>query len=105
MHASHVARIPAALALAVATSCTACGRGAPRTHYDVVIAGGTVYDGSGGPGVKSDVGWVGDEIKTVGALPDADAATVVRADGLAVAPGFVNMMSGDESLRVDGRSM
>jgi N-acyl-D-amino-acid deacylase len=105
MHASHAAEISAALALAVATSCTACGRGAPRPHYDVVIAGGTVYDGSGGPGVKGDVGWVGDEIKAVGDLHDADATTVFRADGLAVVPGFVNMMSGDDSLRVDGRSM
>jgi hypothetical protein len=105
MHASHVAEIPTALALAFATSCMACGGGAPRTHYDVVIAGGTVYDGSGASGVKADVGWVGDEIKAVGDLRDADATTVVRADGLAVAPGFVNMMSGDEPLRVDGRSM
>jgi N-acyl-D-amino-acid deacylase len=55
--------------------------------------------------VKADVGLVGDEIKAVGDLHDADATTVVRADGLAVAPGFVNMMSGDDSLRVDGRSM
>ena len=103
MHASHVARIPTALALA--SSCIACAGGAPRTHYDVVIAGGTVYDGSGAAGVKADVGWVSDEIKAVGDLHDADATTVVRADGLAVAPGFVNMMSGDDSLRVDGRSM
>jgi N-acyl-D-amino-acid deacylase len=105
MRASHVARTSAALALAFACSCIACGGRAPRPHYDVVIAGGTVYDGSGSPGVKADVGLVGDEITTVGDLHDADATTVVRADGLAVAPGFVNMMSGDDSLRVDGRSM
>ena len=47
----------------------------------------------------------GDEIKAVGDLRDADAATTVHADGLAVAPGFINMMSGDDSLRLDGRSM
>src|SRR5438067_186798 len=105
MHASRVAKIPAALALAFAYASTACGGGAPRTHYDVVIAGGTVYDGSGAPGVKSDVAWVGDEIKAVGDLHDADATTVVRVDGLAGAPGVVNMMSGADSLRVDGRSM
>src|SRR5439155_503645 len=85
MHASHVAKIPTALALAFASSCIACGGGAPRAHYDVVIAGGTVHDGSGAPGVKADVGWVGDEIKAVGDLHDADATTVVRPDGLAVA--------------------
>jgi len=105
MRASHVARTPTALTLAFACSCLACGSRAPRPRYDVVIAGGTLYDGSGAPGVKADVGLVGDEIKAVGDLHDADATTVVRADGLAVAPGFVNMMSGDDSLRVDGRSM
>jgi len=105
MPASHVARLPTGLALAFAAGCMACGGGAPRPHYDTVIAGGTVYDGSGTAGVKADVGWVGDEIKAVGDLHDADATTVVRADGLAVVPGFVNMMSGDDSLRVDGRSM
>ncbi|HEY7292493.1 MAG TPA: D-aminoacylase [Vicinamibacterales bacterium] len=78
---------------------------APRAHYDVVIAGGTVYDGTGGPGVRADVAIAGDEIKAVGDLRDAEATTTVRAEGLAVAPGFVNMMSGDDSLRVDGRSM
>jgi N-acyl-D-amino-acid deacylase len=93
-----------ALFLALATA-FACSSAAPRPHYDVVIAGGTVYDGSGAAGARVDVGIVGDEIKAVGDLQNADAATTVRADGLAVAPGFVNMMSGDDSLRVDGRSM
>ncbi len=86
-------------------SAVACSKAAPRPRYDVVISGGTVYDGSGAPGARADVGIIGDEIKAVGDLQGADAATTVRADGLAVAPGFVNMMSGDDSLRVDGRSM
>jgi N-acyl-D-amino-acid deacylase len=93
------------LAAATFASTVACTKAAPRPRYDVVIAGGTVYDGSGAPGARADVGLVGDEIKAVGDLSQADAATTVRADGLAVAPGFVNMMSGDDSLRVDGRSM
>jgi N-acyl-D-amino-acid deacylase len=91
--------------LAAVASTPACAGRQARQHYDVLIAGGTVYDGSGGPGVRADVGMAGDEIKAVGDLRDAEAATTVHADGLAVAPGFVNMMSGDESLRLDGRSM
>jgi N-acyl-D-amino-acid deacylase len=83
----------------------ACDARAPRQRFDVVIAGGTVYDGSGGPAVRADVGIVGDAITEIGDLHDAEAATTVQAAGLAVAPGFVNMMSGDDSLRVDGRSM
>ncbi|HEV3062316.1 MAG TPA: D-aminoacylase [Vicinamibacterales bacterium] len=102
MRASHAVRFAVRFAL---LSTIACGNRAPRQRYDVVIAGGTVYDGSGAPGVRADVGIVGDEIKAVGDLRDADAGMTVRAEGFAVAPGFVNMMSGDDSLRVDGRSM
>jgi N-acyl-D-amino-acid deacylase len=105
MDAGYRFRVFALVVLAAAGSSAACRGRAPRTHYDVVIAGGTVYDGSGEPGVRADVGIVGDEIRTVGDLHDADATTIVRADNLAVAPGFVNMMSSDASLRVDGRSM
>jgi N-acyl-D-amino-acid deacylase len=104
MPALSASKFRAALAALLICSAIACGR-APRPHYDVVVAGGTVYDGSGGPGVRSDVGIVGDKVAAVGDLHDADAATTIRADGFAVAPGFVNMMSGDDSLRVDGRSM
>ncbi len=71
---------------------------------DVVIRSGTVYDGSGGPGVVADVGIRGDRIAAVGALPGA-AAKVVDARGLAVAPGFINMLSwATVSLLADGRS-
>jgi N-acyl-D-amino-acid deacylase len=100
MRASHAVSFAVALLATIA-----CGNRGPRQRYDVVIAGGTVYDGSGAPGVRADVGIAGDEIKAVGDLRDADAGTTVRAEGFAVAPGFVNMMSGDDSLRVDGRSM
>jgi N-acyl-D-amino-acid deacylase len=94
--------LPCAAAL---MSAVACGTSAPRQHFDLLITGGTVYDGSGGPALRADVGVVGDTIKAVGDLHDANAATTIQAAGLAVAPGFVNMMSGDDSLRVDGRSM
>ena len=88
----------------LALAAAACSRTPPQ-HFDVVIAGGTVYDGSGGPGVRADVGLAGDQIKAVGDLSGAQADATVRADGMAVAPGFVNMMSSDDALRVDGRSM
>lgn len=64
--------------------------------YDVVIRGGTVYDGTGAPGVRGDVAIAGDVIARVGGLDDADVAsagTVVDATGLAVAPGFINVLS------------
>ena len=73
--------------------------------FDTIIRGGTVYDGSGSPGVRADVGLRGDRIVAVRDLSDATAATVIDASGLAVAPGFINMLSwSTESLLVDGRS-
>jgi N-acyl-D-amino-acid deacylase len=78
----------------------ACG---PR--YDVIIRHGTVYDGSGGPGVAADVAISGDTIAAIGDLARARAALEVDARGLAVAPGFINMLSwATESLLEDGRS-
>ncbi len=73
--------------------------------FDVLIRGGTVYDGTGGPGRRADVGIRGDLIVAVGALDAARAGRVVDARGLAVAPGFINMLSwSNESLIEDGRS-
>jgi N-acyl-D-amino-acid deacylase len=75
-------------------------------QYDVIIRHGTVYDGLGGQGVRTDVGIRGDRIVRVGPLQSAPAATIVDARGLAVAPGFINMLSwSTESLLVDGRSL
>ncbi len=73
--------------------------------YDLIIRGGTVYDGSGADPVSADVGIVGDMIAAVGDLSSASAAAEVDAAGLAVAPGFINMLSwSNESLIHDGRS-
>src|SRR5690242_17636549 len=74
--------------------------------FDVIIKGGTVYDGTGRPGVKADVGIKGDRIVAVGNLSRASAPTIVDAKGLAVAPGFINMLAHSESsLIVDPRSL
>jgi N-acyl-D-amino-acid deacylase len=73
--------------------------------FAVIIRGGTVFDGTGSPGVRADVGIRGDRIAAVRDLSAAKAATVVDATGLTVAPGFINMLSwSTESLLVDGRS-
>jgi N-acyl-D-amino-acid deacylase len=77
---------------------------APRT-YDLILRGGTIYDGSGGQPFAGDVAVNGDRIAAVGVLGDARGKTEIDATGLAVSPGFVNMLSwATESLLVDGRA-
>jgi len=72
--------------------------------YDVVIKSGRIYDGSGGPSYAADVTIEGDCIAAVGQL-EADADLVIDAQGLAVAPGFINMLSwANDTLIEDGRS-
>ena len=74
-------------------------------QFDVIIKGGTVYDGTGGEGRVTDVAIRGDRIAAVGDLANANATITVDARGLAVAPGFINMLSwSTESLIQDGRS-
>ena len=74
--------------------------------FDVLIKGGTVYDGTGRAPRRADVAIKGDRIVAVGDLAKALARSVVDARGLAVTPGFINMLSHSEtSLIVDGRSM
>jgi N-acyl-D-amino-acid deacylase len=95
-------RLAALLAAATATSCSVT---AQPPAYDVLIRQGTVYDGTGQPGRRADVGIRGDRIAAVGDLSGATAAQIVEAGGLAVAPGFINVLSwATESLLVDGRS-
>jgi N-acyl-D-amino-acid deacylase len=97
--------------LIFALSVVSLAQGKPRAgsqpqSFDIIIRGGTVYDGSGRPPVKTDVGIKGDRIAAIGNLSRASATTVVDANGLAVAPGFINMLSHSESsLIVDARSL
>jgi len=74
--------------------------------FDVLIKGGTVYDGTGQAPRRVDVGIRGDRIVMIGNLQRASAKSVIDATGLAVTPGFINMLSHSEvSLIADGRSM
>jgi len=92
-------------ALVVLALTASAGLSAEGPSYDVLIRGGTVYDGEGGAPRKADVGIVGDKVTAVGALAKAGARTVIDASGLAVAPGFINVLSwSTESLIADGRS-
>lgn len=74
-------------------------------HYDVLVKGGTIYDGSGAAPTVGDVAITGDRIMAVGNLGDASATEEIDATGLAVAPGFINMLSwAVTDLIIDGRS-
>ena len=82
------------------------GIGAQQTGFDVLVLNGMVYDGSGGGPRRADVAIKADKVVAIGNLKSAKATTVVDASGLAVAPGFINMLSwAVEDLIVDGRSM
>src|SRR5438309_6171647 len=73
--------------------------------FDVVIKGGTLYDGTGAEPKHADVAIRKDRIAGIGDFKTAKAKTVVDANGLAVAPGFINMLSwSNESLIQDGLS-
>jgi len=73
--------------------------------FDVVIKGGTLYDGTGEKPRVIDVALRGDRIVGIGDFSAAKAQTVIDAKGMAVAPGFINMLSwSTESLIEDGRS-
>jgi N-acyl-D-amino-acid deacylase len=83
----------------------AVGGAAPNEKFDVVIKGGTVYDGTGQKPRVVDIAIRGDRIAALGNFSADQAKSVVDARGLAVAPGFINMLSwSNESLIEDGRS-
>ena len=75
-------------------------------EYDVVIRGGVIYDGSGGEPVEADLAISGDRIMALGDLSRSIGKSEIDANGMAVAPGFINMLSwANESLIQDGRSL
>ncbi len=83
---------------ALITSCS-------TKQYDTIIRNGLVYDGNGGEPIKADIAIQNDTIAFIGDLSKASAKNEVDAKGLAVAPGFINMMGhSEESLFHDGRA-
>jgi N-acyl-D-amino-acid deacylase len=75
-------------------------------QYDVILRKGMVYDGTGAAPYLGDVAITGDQIVAVGDLSAATAKNEIEIKGLAIAPGFINMLSwADRSLLLDGRSV
>ena len=94
-----------ALGVAIAAFLGTSAAPAPAT-YSVLIRGGTIYDGSGGQPYVGDVALKGDRIAYVGPHAPGRAARVIDASGMAVSPGFINMLSwAVDSLIADGRGM
>ena len=90
----------------LSVSLGACSVKPPAPEYDLIVRHGTVYDGSGGQPRQTDLGVRGDRIVSLGDLSKAHAAREIDANGMAVAPGFVNMLSwAPDSLYIDGRSL
>ncbi len=84
---------------------SACAAPTAQQPHDVVIRHGTVYDGTGAPGVVEDVAIDGDRVAAVGALDAARGREEIDASGLAVAPGFVDMLNHSETaFWADGRA-
>lgn len=95
------------LLVVLAVSLISCAHGASPLEsgqHDVVLRGGTIYDGSGESGYVGDVAIDGDRLVYVGAPGRVRGRIEIDAKGLAVAPGFVNILSwANESLLEDGR--
>jgi N-acyl-D-aspartate/D-glutamate deacylase len=73
--------------------------------YDKIIRNGMIYDGNGGKPYKADIGIKADTIAFIGDLSGISARESIDANGMAVAPGFINMLSwSNESLIEDGKS-
>ena len=94
--------VPLTFAILVCCALAAC---TSPDSYDVILRNGTIYDGSGETAYLGDVAFSDDMIAAIGDIGEATAPIEIDVEGMAVAPGFVNMMSwANESLIEDGRS-
>ncbi|MGI9205132.1 MAG: N-acyl-D-amino-acid deacylase family protein [Woeseiaceae bacterium] len=88
------------LIVAALASCSSPG------DYDVILRGGSVYDGLGSAPITADIAISGDQIAKIGDLRESRGTSEFDVSGLAVAPGFINMLSwANETLIEDGRGM
>jgi N-acyl-D-amino-acid deacylase len=79
---------------------------ASAEQVDLLIRNGVIYDGSGGPPVRGGVAVRDGRVVATGDVSDYTASNAVDAKGLAIAPGFINMLSwATDSLIHDGRAM
>jgi N-acyl-D-amino-acid deacylase len=100
-----VAKVLVAFLFSIALPHIVRGAEPSSEKFDVLIKGGTVYDGTGEKPRVTDVAIRGDRVVGLGSFPAEKARTVIDAKGMAVAPGFINMLSwSNESLIEDGRS-
>src|SRR3954470_15860013 len=93
------------LAVAVIFASTAFAQTAPQ--FDVLIRNGRVFDGSGNPWFRADIGIVGDRITFIGPADEkATAKQTIDAKGLIVAPGFIDMLGQSETtLLIDKKAV
>lgn len=74
----------------------------PAQHFDVLIRNGHIIDGTGSPWYSGDIGIRNGRIAQIGVLNSATASKIIDANGLVVAPGFIDMLGQSElSMLVD----
>ncbi|MEQ9168008.1 MAG: D-aminoacylase, partial [Fulvivirga sp.] len=89
------------LFLTILLAVASCG----QTDYDTILKNGLIYDGSGDKPYKADVAIKADTVAAIGDLSEFTATEIIDLNGLAVAPGFINMLSwANTALLEDGRS-
>ncbi len=94
------------LAVVFILALTAAPRAGASPVYDVIIRGGTIYDGSGGTPFTADVAVLGDRIAAIAPHLVGSGRAEIDARGKAVSPGFINMLAHpEESLIADGRGL
>src|SRR6266699_3608368 len=94
-------RWPLLTSLALFAACATTS----QPTYDIVIRNGMIYDGSGADAIRGDVAIRGDRIAAVGRV-DGRGKTEIDARVMAIAPGFINIMShAERTLIADGRGM
>src|SRR5262245_17249178 len=92
-----------ALVLFVLVFTLIAGVESQQVEFDLLIRNGRILDGTGNPSFVNDVGLRDGKIAAIGALANARAARVIDANGLAVAPGFIDIHNhSDETILEDG---
>jgi len=97
---------PALVAVTLLVACGTRDTGNGNRPYDTVLRGGWIVDGSGNPRYRGDLAIRGDRIAALGFVGDAAARETVDVSGLAVAPGFIDMLGQSETnLLADNRAL